>query len=40
MQLVDVKISNLLSYPYQAHLDRAPGIHFYADETNAISVLI
>lgn len=29
-----------MSYPYQAHLDRAPGIHFYANETNAISVLI
>jgi len=40
MQLVNIKISNLLSFPYQPDLSRIEGIKFYNRDNNNVNVLI
>ncbi len=40
MQLTNIRISNLLSYPYQADLSTHEGIKFYNRENNNVNVLI
>lgn len=40
MQLANMKISNLLSYPYIDDLSSHEGIRFYNRENNNVNVLI
>jgi len=40
MQLTNIKISNLLSFPYQPDLSKVEGIKFYNRENNNVNVLI
>ena len=40
MQLANIKISNLLSYPYQPNLSKAEGVNFYNKVNNNVNVLI
>ena len=40
MQLANIKISNLLSYPYQPNLSKAEGVNFYNRINNNVNVLI
>ncbi len=40
MQISNVKISNLLSYPYRPHLARLEGIKFYNREHSNVNILI
>ncbi len=40
MQLADIKISNLLSFPYHPDLSKTEGIKFYNNQNNGVNVLI
>ena len=40
MQLTNVKISNLLSYPYQSDLSKVEGMKFYNRQDNNVNVFI
>ena len=40
MQLTNIKISNVLSYPYQPDLSKVEGTLFYNRENNNVNVLI
>ncbi len=40
MQLANIKISNLLSFPYQPDLSKTEGVKFYNRENNNMNVLI
>ena len=40
MQLTNIKISNLLSFPYQPDLSKVEGIKFYNRENNNVNVFI
>lgn len=40
MQLTNIKISNLLSYPYLPDFSKVEGTLFYNRENNNVNVLI
>ncbi|MFA7298277.1 MAG: AAA family ATPase [Candidatus Absconditabacterales bacterium] len=40
MQLTNIKVSNLLSYPYQPDLSKTQGVLFYNRKNNNVNVLI
>lgn len=40
MQLANIKISNLLSYPYQPDFSKIEGVKFYNRENANVNVLI
>lgn len=40
MQLTNIKISNLLSYPYHPDLKQAEGVKFYNRKNANVNVLI
>jgi len=40
MQLVNIKISNLLSYPYYSDLQKVEGVVFHNREYNNVNVMI
>lgn len=40
MQLKNVKISNLISFPYVPNLEKTPGIDFTVSENGSVHTLI
>ena len=40
MQLANIKISNLVSYPYHPDLRKAEGVIFHNREYNNVNVMI